>query len=124
VPVINRSCPLCIQSLYRLSYLEVVEYICIPRQDFITFHAGIRLKLVIYCRYKSAVENPFGRHFHSKGKGKVARFKTFTAVIFQVEVFWFVTPCSVVVGHQRWVKVKLSLCLTKHPTMKMYAMLN
>jgi hypothetical protein len=27
-------------------------------------------------------------------------FDTFTAVVFQVEVFWVVTPCSVVVGYQ------------------------
>jgi len=27
-------------------------------------------------------------------------FGTFTAVMFQVEVFWVVTPCSVVVGYQ------------------------
>jgi hypothetical protein len=26
----------------------------------------------------------------------------FTAVMFQVEVFWFVTPCSVVVGYRRF----------------------
>jgi hypothetical protein len=28
-----------------------------------------------------------------------ARFEAFTAVKFQVEVFWVVTPCSVAVGH-------------------------
>jgi hypothetical protein len=27
-----------------------------------------------------------------------ASFEAFTAVMFQVEVFWYVTPCSVVVG--------------------------
>jgi hypothetical protein len=31
-----------------------------------------------------------------------ARFKVFTAVKIQVEVFWVVTPCSVVVGRQRF----------------------
>jgi len=31
-----------------------------------------------------------------------ASFETFTAVIFQVEVFWAVAPCSVVVGYQRF----------------------
>jgi hypothetical protein len=31
-----------------------------------------------------------------------ARFEAFTAVIFQLEVFWVVTPCSVVVGYQRF----------------------
>jgi hypothetical protein len=29
-----------------------------------------------------------------------ARFEAFTAVTFQVMVFWVVTPCSVVVGYQ------------------------
>jgi hypothetical protein len=29
-----------------------------------------------------------------------ASFKAFTAVMFHVEVFWVVTPCSVVVGYQ------------------------
>jgi hypothetical protein len=28
-------------------------------------------------------------------------FEAFTAVIFQVEVFWIVTPCSVMVGYRR-----------------------
>jgi hypothetical protein len=28
--------------------------------------------------------------------------EVFMAVIFQVEVFWFLTPCSVVVGYQRF----------------------
>jgi len=31
-----------------------------------------------------------------------ASFEFFTAVIFQVEVFWMVTPCSVVIGYQRF----------------------
>jgi len=26
----------------------------------------------------------------------------FVAAIFQVEIFWIVTPCSVVLGHQRF----------------------
>jgi hypothetical protein len=29
-----------------------------------------------------------------------ARFEAFTAVMFQVEVLWVVTPCSIVVGYQ------------------------
>jgi len=29
-------------------------------------------------------------------------FKTFTAVVVQVEVLWVVTPCSVVIGYQRF----------------------
>jgi len=29
-------------------------------------------------------------------------FEAFTAVMFQVEVFWVVTPCNVVVGYQRF----------------------
>jgi hypothetical protein len=32
----------------------------------------------------------------------LASFETFTAVMFQVEVFWIVTPCSVVVGYRRF----------------------
>jgi len=32
----------------------------------------------------------------------VARFETSSVVMFQVEVFWVVTPCSVVVGYQRF----------------------
>jgi hypothetical protein len=31
-----------------------------------------------------------------------ASFGAFTAAVFQVEVFWVVTPCSVVVGYQRF----------------------
>jgi hypothetical protein len=33
---------------------------------------------------------------------KDASLGALTAVIFQVEVFWDVTPCSVVVGYQRF----------------------
>jgi hypothetical protein len=29
-------------------------------------------------------------------------FEAFTAVMFQVEVYWVVTPCSVVAGYQRF----------------------
>jgi hypothetical protein len=29
-------------------------------------------------------------------------FEVFTAVIFQAEVFWVVTPCSAVLGYQRF----------------------
>jgi len=29
-------------------------------------------------------------------------FEAYKAVIFQVEVFWVVTPCSVVIGYQRF----------------------
>jgi len=32
----------------------------------------------------------------------LVRFEVYTAVTIQVETFWFVTPCSVVVGHQRF----------------------
>jgi hypothetical protein len=28
--------------------------------------------------------------------------EAFMALVFQIEVFWFVTPCSVVVGYQRF----------------------
>jgi len=31
-----------------------------------------------------------------------ACFEAFTAVMFQVKVFWGVTPCTVVVGYQRF----------------------
>jgi hypothetical protein len=31
-----------------------------------------------------------------------ATFEAFTAVIFQVEVFWVVTPCGVLIGYQRF----------------------
>jgi len=31
-----------------------------------------------------------------------ASFEAFTVLIFQVEVFWFVTLCSVVVGYHRF----------------------
>jgi hypothetical protein len=31
-----------------------------------------------------------------------ASFEAFTAVMFQVEVFWVMMPCSVVVGYQRF----------------------
>jgi hypothetical protein len=31
-----------------------------------------------------------------------ASFEAFTGVMFQVEVFWVVTPCSVVVGYQNF----------------------
>jgi len=31
-----------------------------------------------------------------------ASFEAFTAVIFQVEILWVVTPCSVVVRYQRF----------------------
>jgi hypothetical protein len=33
---------------------------------------------------------------------KIASFEAFTAVIFQAEVFWVVTPCSVIVGYHRF----------------------
>jgi len=36
----------------------------------------------------------------SKKYGIHVNFEAFTAVIFQVEVFWVVTPCSAVVGYQ------------------------
>jgi hypothetical protein len=31
------------------------------------------------------------------------RFEVFTAVMFQVEVFWVVTPCSVAVGYRHFI---------------------
>jgi hypothetical protein len=45
-------------------------------------------------------------------------FEVFTAVIFQVEVFWTVTPCSVVVGYQRF---RGSCCTRLYFTMRMEA---
>jgi len=35
-------------------------------------------------------------------RNPIARFLVFTAVIFQVKVFWVVTPCSAVVRYQRF----------------------
>jgi hypothetical protein len=32
----------------------------------------------------------------------IGGFEAFTAVMFQVDVFWVVKPCSVVVGYQRF----------------------
>jgi hypothetical protein len=64
---------------------------------------------------------------------QVARFllnaslEAFTSVMFQVEVFWYVLPCSIMVVYQRFrgpcfvhlgevlVKVKLSLCFNWAP---------
>jgi hypothetical protein len=46
--------------------------------------------------------------FLTPDKGKVrlnlqeASFKALTAVMFQVEIFWVVTPCSAVVGYRRF----------------------
>jgi hypothetical protein len=34
--------------------------------------------------------------------GDVLRFEVLTAVKIQVEVFWFVMPCIVVIGYQRF----------------------
>jgi len=33
-------------------------------------------------------------------RGWYASYEAFTAVMFQIQVFWLVTPCSVVVGYQ------------------------
>jgi len=33
---------------------------------------------------------------------KNARFEALTAVMFQIEVFWVVTPCSDVVGYRHF----------------------
>jgi hypothetical protein len=41
----------------------------------------------------------------------VANFEAFTAVMFQVEVFWVVTPCGVVVGYRRF---RGPCCLSLH----------
>jgi hypothetical protein len=38
-------------------------------------------------------------HFHVPTHTPNAGFEAFTAAMFQVEVFWVVTPCSVVVGY-------------------------
>jgi hypothetical protein len=45
------------------------------------------------------------------------RFKVFTAVKFEVEVLWVVTPCSVAVGYQRL----RGPCCLHHFTLKMTA---
>jgi len=44
-----------------------------------------------------------------------ARFEAFTAAIFEVEVFWAVTPCSVVVGFKRF---RGPCCLRLHVGVK------
>jgi hypothetical protein len=38
-------------------------------------------------------------NFHTKSKGKFARFEAFTAVKIQGEVLWVVTPYSVLVEY-------------------------
>jgi len=40
------------------------------------------------------------KHRH-QNRSEDESFETFTTVMFQVDVFWFMTPCSVVVGYQR-----------------------
>jgi hypothetical protein len=47
-----------------------------------------------------------------------SRFEAFSAVMFQVEVFWVVTPFGVVVGYQRF---RGSCCLHHLKTLKMEA---
>jgi len=45
------------------------------------------------------------KSFHKVGKisrHPEASFLAFTALIFQVEVLWVVTPCTLVVGYQRF----------------------
>jgi len=42
-----------------------------------------------------------------------ASFEAFTAVLFQVDVIWVETPCSVVVGYQRF---RGQCCLHLQPT--------
>jgi len=48
-------------------------------------------------------------------------FEAFTAVTFQVEVFWVVTPCSVVVGYQHFggqcYTLKMATALTSETLM-------
>jgi len=46
-------------------------------------------EMAVKCRFP--IENPDGS------------FETFTAVMFQVEVFWVMTLCNVVVGYQRFI---------------------
>jgi len=42
-------------------------------------------------------------------------YEAFTAVIFQVEVFWVVTPCSAVVGYQLFIpKTEAAWTSTPH----------
>jgi hypothetical protein len=42
------------------------------------------------------------KYDHLKGNVSIARSEVFLEVEIQVEFFWFVTPCSVVVGYQRF----------------------
>jgi len=41
-------------------------------------------------------------HYPSGLQNSNASFKAFTAVMFQVKVFWVVTPYSIVVGYQHF----------------------
>jgi len=61
------------------------------------------MKDINWYHYKSFVRNSYVLFQYS---GKIpftlASFEAFTAVMFQFEVFWVVTPCSVVIEYQRF----------------------
>jgi len=43
------------------------------------------------------------QHFEqTQGQHRKSNFGTFTTVMFEVEVFWVVPPCSVLVGYRRF----------------------
>jgi hypothetical protein len=52
-----------------------------------------------WCSFK---EKAKGQLYFYLLRNKCASFEAFTAVMSQVEVFWVVTPCGVVVGYQRF----------------------
>jgi hypothetical protein len=51
----------------------------------------------------------FGRLYHPLNYFKEHNFEDFTPVKIHVGVFWVVTPCSVVVGYQRFIEVHLKM---------------
>jgi len=50
-------------------------------------------------------------HYHHQSETKYTRFEAFTAVMVQVEVFWVVILCSVVVGYHCFSTLKLNVIL-------------
>jgi len=55
--------------------------------------------------FKNQIQHPVGINFGTSTDKLIfsnASFEAFTAVMFQVDVFWVVTPCSVAVRRQRF----------------------
>jgi hypothetical protein len=80
----------------------------------IHLHSPIRLQGVVLVRHRDNfiftftlperadnIRTPPDSVF-SKDKVRVVSFEAFTAMMFQEEVFWVLTPCGVVVRHQRF----------------------